>query len=72
MAFTQTDLDNVERAIASGELSFKSNGREVMYRSMADLMAARDLIAKAIPRSTVPAPATFGGRSYGLASFNND
>lgn len=72
MAFTQTDLDNVERAIASGELTVRYNGREVTHRSMSDLMAARDLIAKALANKGPASPPAFGGRSYGLASFNND
>lgn len=45
MAFTQTDLDAVNAAIASGELSVEVSGRRVTYRSMADLLQARSLIA---------------------------
>jgi hypothetical protein len=44
MAFTQTDLDAVNAAIASGELTVKHNGREVTYRSMTDLLKARETI----------------------------
>lgn len=44
MAFTQTDLDAIDAAIASGELTVKSNGREVTYRSMSDLLKARSTI----------------------------
>lgn len=45
MAFTQTDLDNINAAIATGELSVEVNGRKVQYRSMDDLMKARDVIS---------------------------
>ncbi len=44
MAFTQTDLDAIDAAIASGELTVKSNGREVTYRSMSDLLKARSTV----------------------------
>ncbi len=45
MAYTQTDLDNVKAAIASGELSVESNGKKVVFRSIDDLLKARDDIA---------------------------
>jgi hypothetical protein len=45
MAFTQTDLDNINTAIATGELSVEVNGRKVVYRSVDDLMKARTVIA---------------------------
>jgi len=48
MAFTTTDLDNIEAAIATGELTVSVNGRTVTYRSMADLLKARDLISGAL------------------------
>lgn len=45
MAFTQTDLDNINTAIATGELSVEVAGRRVVYRSIDDLLKARTLIA---------------------------
>lgn len=45
MAFTQTDLDNINAAIPTGELSVEVNGRKVQYRSMDDLVKARSIIA---------------------------
>ena len=44
MAFTQSDLDAIDAAIASGELTVSHNGRTVTYRSMDDLFKARDRI----------------------------
>lgn len=44
MAFTTTDLDNINAAIASGELTVEVNGRRVTYRSVDDLMKARQMI----------------------------
>lgn len=44
MAFTTTDLDAINAAIASGELTVKHNGREITYRSLSDLRAAKRTI----------------------------
>ena len=44
MAFSQTDLDNINAAVATGELSVEVNGRKVVYRSMDDLLKARAII----------------------------
>lgn len=44
MAFTQTDLDAINAAVATGELTVEVNGRRVTYRSMADLERARGII----------------------------
>lgn len=52
MAFTQTDLDAVNTAIASGELTVSHNGRTVTYRSMDDLMKARSTIQAELAAAT--------------------
>lgn len=44
MAFTQTDLNNIDTAIATGELSVEVSGKRVIYRSMDDLQKAREII----------------------------
>lgn len=44
MAFTQTDLDNLNAAITYGELAVEVNGRKVVYRSVDDLIKARALV----------------------------
>lgn len=41
MAYSQSDLDNLDAAIASGQLVVQVEGRRVEYRSLADLMRAR-------------------------------
>ena len=48
MAFTQSDLDNIQAAMASGELTAKVNGREVTYRSMTELQLAENRIREAL------------------------
>jgi len=44
MAFTQSDLDNINAAIATGELTVEINGRRVTYRSIPELERARSII----------------------------
>ncbi len=50
MAYTKDDLDLIDEAIASGELTVKINGREVIYRSIDDLLKARRHISRMIAR----------------------
>ena len=51
MTFTVDDLNAIEQAIASGELTVISEGRQVTYRSMLDLMRARDVIRKELQQA---------------------
>ncbi len=44
MAWTQTDLDAVDQAIASGVLRVTLSDRTIEYRSIDDLKKARTLI----------------------------
>ena len=45
MAWTQDDLDAIEKAIATKELTIrKADGAQVTYRSMDELIKARDLM----------------------------
>ena len=55
MTFTTSDLTAIESAIASGELTVISEGRQVTYRSMLDLMRARDTIRRELQNAgTLP------------------
>ena len=51
MAFTSTDLDRIERAIATGELTVTVDGETVTYRSVSELIKARDMIRGALEAS---------------------
>lgn len=51
MSFTIENLKAIESAIASGELRVAFNGRDVTYRSMADLIRARNEIKAALQES---------------------
>ncbi|MEJ1365634.1 MAG: hypothetical protein RPU42_11205 [Candidatus Sedimenticola sp. (ex Thyasira tokunagai)] len=46
MAYTQTDLDAIDAAIASGELEVAYSDRRVRYRSISELKTARAIIQK--------------------------
>lgn len=52
MAFTSTDLDAVDAAIKSGALAVSYGERRVQYRSMDELIAARDLIRRELDRAS--------------------
>lgn len=66
MAYTQTDLDTLDRAIASGELSVRTaNGTMVTYRSPTELFQARAHVAKTLAAQSAPT-----GPRHRLADFS--
>lgn len=54
MAYTKVHLDAVERAIARGEKTVRYTDRTVEYRSVDELMRARDLIRSELVQSAGP------------------
>jgi hypothetical protein len=42
--FTITQLEAIEKAIASGTLKVRYDGKEIQYQTMGELMNARNLI----------------------------
>ena len=46
--FTLQDLTSIEAAIATGALRVEYNDRTVVYRSMNDLLKAREVIRRAL------------------------
>lgn len=45
MPFTQTDLDAINAALASGELSARSSdGKQITYRSVDELLKAKGVV----------------------------
>jgi hypothetical protein len=65
MAFTQADLDALDAAIASGELSVGYGDRRVTYRSLDELLRAREIMARALGLTTA-APRRVLSHSKGL------
>ncbi len=67
MAWTQTDLDAIEAAMVTPEMRVRfQDGREVQYRSMSELLSARDVI-----KAAITAVSGAGVRSN-LATFRKD
>ncbi|MFV2946434.1 phage head-tail joining protein [Pseudomonas japonica] len=52
MAYTQKHLDAVERAIARGEKVVRYEDRTVEYRSVDELIRARDVIRTELAQAT--------------------
>lgn len=48
MALTSQDIDNLDAAIATGELEVEVNGRRVKYRSISELKSAREHVASVL------------------------
>ncbi len=44
MAWTTTDLTNIESAIARGQKKVQLNGRMIEYQTIGDMLKARDAI----------------------------
>jgi len=65
MAFTQSDLDAVNSAVASGELKIEMQGRLVIYRNMDDLLKARAIIVSELAASQA-APTAVRRGSYAV------
>jgi hypothetical protein len=61
MAWTTTDVETIEAAIVSGQSRVKfADGREVEYRSIPDLLKARDAIKMAVSGAAGGTMATYG------------
>lgn len=52
MAFSKDDIDALDEAIASGELSVKIDGRKAVYRSISDLLRAKRHIQRMIAKQS--------------------
>ena len=61
MAYTQTQLDTIEAAIASGTLRVEIDGRVVVYQSLEALTKLRDQMKAELG---VALPATARGRAW--------
>jgi hypothetical protein len=48
MAYTQADLDRLDRAIAGNAKSVMIEGKRIDYRDTGDLLKARNVVAQAL------------------------
>jgi hypothetical protein len=72
MAFTSSDLDAIDAAIASGELTVRTaDGKQVTLRTMPELLQARAAIAGTLAAAAVPAGVRSYGARYQLADFSD-
>ena len=69
MAFTSSDLDAIDRAIASGELTVRTNDRLVTYRGLEELQAQLAIIDKALAAASA---STAVYPRHQLADFSDD
>jgi hypothetical protein len=44
MAFTQTQLDALDTAIAGGTLTVEYDGKRITYRSLSEMLKLRDMM----------------------------
>ena len=65
MAFTQQQYDDLEAAIAEGVSTVSSNGRQVSYRNLSDMLKLRDQMREELG-------ITGAGRRRNYASFRRD
>lgn len=65
MAFTQTQLDALETAIATGSLEASFDGKHVKYRSLDEMMRIRETIRGALGLSGT-------AKRFSLAGFTKD
>jgi hypothetical protein len=63
MALSQTDLDALDRAIATGTLSVEFDGRKMVYQTTSQLIEARNHVATIVNGNTLNrGPRVFGFR----------
>ena len=55
MAFTQLDLDKLEKAIASGKKEVRINGRTMVWQNAKDLLSIRRMIKAEVDAATASA-----------------
>lgn len=73
MAFTLNQLSAIDNAIASGQLSVSYDGKQVQYRSMDDLLKARQLVVGELTAAGLLAPTRLNNRGpASLAVFSRD
>jgi len=71
--FTLSQLNALDAAIASGQLSVNYDGKSITYRSVGDLMKARELVRSELIATGQLGAAPLSNRGpASLASFSRD
>jgi 5-keto 4-deoxyuronate isomerase len=68
MAFTQAQIDALDTAIASGTLRVRHGDKDITYRSVDEMMAARSAMVRALATDSYP---TRGIPRVQLADFSD-
>lgn len=68
MAFSQSDLDALDAAIAQGALRVKYADKEVTYRSLDEMMRVRNFIEEKLGKKAAGASRIYPTTSKGLDS----
>jgi roadblock/LC7 domain-containing protein len=71
MAVSQSDLDALESAIASGELRVTVDGRTVEYRSIDDLISAHAFLSRKLSAASEPTTVRRSPLRYQVADFSD-
>lgn len=72
MPITQQDIDNLDAAIVSGELTVTYQGRTVTLQSTDALIKARAHAAQVLAQQhNTPSAPTFGGMRVSFADFSS-
>jgi arginase family enzyme len=71
MAYTQADLDRLDRAIASGVLTVEVAGRRMTYHSVDELLKARSHVAAQLAGTSANAR-TGATKRFTFASLRGD
>ena len=67
MAFSQTQLDALEEAIATGSTRVKYADKEVEYRSLSEMLRLRDIIRRSLGLVDAGAGRVYPETSKGLS-----
>jgi hypothetical protein len=71
--FTLSQLNALDAAIASGQLSVNYDGKSITYRSIGELMKARDLVRSELISTGQLSTSPLSNRGpASLASFSRD
>ncbi|MCB1902328.1 MAG: hypothetical protein KDH16_23775 [Rhodocyclaceae bacterium] len=72
MAYTSTDLQRLDAAIAGGTLSIELAGRRVVYRSMDELLKARAHVAAELAAAANAGAANGATRHFAFKTLRGD
>lgn len=70
MAVSQADIDALNAAIASGEKQVVLDGQSITYRSVAELINARNDLQRQLNRTAASATPTRRPKTFGLYVIN--